>query len=70
MIFLDPPENRILAVTEMETPKNKKDLQRLCGMISSLRDWFPSVTFSTEALRKGFALGTTFIWSPKMEEEF
>ena len=70
VIFLDPPDSRILAVTEMETPKNKKDLQRLCGMISSLKDWFPSVTFSTEALRKGCAHGTTFIWSPKMEEEF
>ena len=64
VIFLDPPDSRILAVTEMETPKNKKDLQRLCGMISSMRDWFPSVTFSTEALRKECAHGTTFIWSP------
>ena len=34
VIFLDPPDNRILAVTEMETPKTKKDVQKLCGMIS------------------------------------
>ena len=70
MILLDPPDSRILAVTKMETPKTKKELQKLCGMISSLKDWFPSVTFSTDALRKGCAHGTTFIWSPKMEEEF
>ena len=28
VIFLDPPDNRILAVTEMERPKNKKIPQR------------------------------------------
>ena len=42
VIFLDPPDNRILAVTEMEKPKTKKDVQRLCSMISSLKLWFPS----------------------------
>ena len=30
VIFLDPPDSRILAVTEMETPKTKKDVQKLC----------------------------------------
>ena len=34
VIFLDPPDNRILTVTEMEKPKTRKDVQRLCGMIS------------------------------------
>ena len=38
IIFLDPPDSRILAVTEMATPRTKKDLQTLCGMIASLKD--------------------------------
>ena len=50
VIFLDPPDSRILAVMEMETPKTKKELQKLCGMISSLKDWFQSINFSTDAL--------------------
>merc|ERR1712215_532917 len=33
VIFLDQPDKRILAVTEMEQPKTRKDLQRLTGMI-------------------------------------
>ena len=70
MIFLDPPNSRILAVAEMEAPKTKKELQKFCGMISSLKDWFPNINFSTDALRKGCAHLTKFIWSPKMEEEF
>merc|ERR1712120_104398 len=50
VIFLDPPDKRILAVTEMVQPKSRKDLQRLTGMISSLKSWFPSVSFATKAL--------------------
>ena len=54
----------------METPKTKKDLLKLCEMISSLKGWFPSINFSTDALRKGCAHLTKFIWTPTMEEEF
>ena len=70
VIFLDPPDSRILAVTEMEKPKTKKDVQKLCGMISSLKPWFPSINFSTDALRKGCAHTLKFIWTPEMELEF
>ena len=48
VIFLDPPDQRILAVTEMATPRTKKELRTLCGMIASLRDWFPSIQFNME----------------------
>ena len=45
IIFLDPPDSRILAITEMPAPKTKKELQSFCGMVSSLRGWFPNVSF-------------------------
>ena len=70
IIFLDPPDSRILAVTEMATPRTKKELQTLCGMISSLKDWFPSVQFNTENLRAGCAHLKHFLWTDVMEEEF
>ena len=46
VIFLDPPDQRIVAVTEMKTPKTKKELRTLCGMISSLGDWLPAIQFN------------------------
>ena len=70
VIFLDPPDNRILAVTEMEQPKTKKDVQRLCGMISSLKPWFPSINFATKALRGACGSNSKFIWTPEMNLEF
>ena len=67
VIFSD---NRILAVTEMEKPKTKKDVQRLCSMISSLKPWFPNINFATKALRGGCASNSKFIWTPEMNLEF
>merc|ERR1712030_134190 len=51
IIFLDPPDNRILAVTEMERPESTKNVQQLMGRISSLKPWFPNISFTTPALR-------------------
>ena len=67
MVFLDPPELRVLAITEMKTPTNKKELQSLCGMIASLKPWFPSVTFSTSNLRSWTAHNKKFGWSGQMD---
>ena len=69
VIFLDPPDNRILAVTEMEQPKTKKDVQRLCSIISSLKPWFPSINFATKALRGACGSNSKFIWTPDMDLE-
>ena len=53
IIFLDPPDSRILIITEMPAPKSKKELQSYCGMISSLHSWFPNISFANKNLRAG-----------------
>ena len=53
VIFLDLPDKIIVAVTEMKTPRTTKELRTLCGMISSLGDWFPAIQFSIKNLRSG-----------------
>ena len=71
VIFLDPPDKRILAVTEMERPKTRKELQSLTGMISSLRAWFPSVRFAVKSLYGATGnVGAKFIWTPEMQKDF
>ena len=39
-------------------------------MISSLKDWFPSIQFNTDNLRAGCAHLKHFSWTDIMEEEF
>merc|ERR1712030_70400 len=70
IIFLDPPDNRILTVTEMERPESTKNVQQLMGMISSLKPWFPNISFTTPALRGSCGNKSKFIWSPDMNAEF
>merc|ERR1711947_53599 len=39
-------------------------------MISSLRPWFPSINFATNALRGACGSKSKFIWTPEMQLEF
>ena len=39
-------------------------------MISSMRGWFPNITFYTDSLRVGCAHGVKFQWTKKMQQEF
>ena len=70
IIFLDPPESRILAITEMPAPSSKKELQSYFGMISSLKNWFPNISFANKNLRAGTTHGSKFIWTPNMQREY
>merc|ERR1712236_64212 len=67
---MDPPDQRIVAVTEMPSPKTKKDLRVLCGMVSSLGDWFPGVQFTMKNLRADCTENRKFEWTKLMENEF
>ena len=70
VIFIDPPDQRIVAMTEMRNPRTKKELRTLCGMISSLGEWFPSIQFNMANLRAGCAEMRRFEWNKVMQEEF
>ena len=70
VIFMDPPDKRVVAVTEMPNPKNKKEVRVLCGMISSLAAWFPNVQFNTSNLRAACAENRKFEWNEAMANEF
>merc|ERR1712208_272980 len=70
IIYLDPPDNHILAVTEMQRPESTKNIQQMMGMISSLKPWFPNINFTTPALRGACGNKSKFIWTPDMNAEF
>ena len=70
VISIDPPDQRIIAVTEMRSPRTKKELRTLCGMISSLGDWFPSIQLNMKNLRAGCAEMRRFEWTKIMQTEF
>merc|ERR1712105_412120 len=63
IIFIDPPDQRISAVTEMRNPRTKKELRTLCGMISSLGEWFPSIQFNYSPEKPPCAEMRRFEWN-------
>ena len=69
IIFLDPPDQRILRITEIP-PYLQKKWQSYCGMISSLKQWFPNVTFANKHLNAGTTQGSTFVWTIEMQQEY
>ena len=42
-VFIEPKNNRIMALEELRKPESKRDLQVFAGMVSSLQNWFPSL---------------------------
>ena len=54
----------------MPPPSWKKEIQLYCGMISSLKNWFPNVTFANKHLNAGTTHGTKFDWTPNMQKEY
>ena len=51
-------------------PSCKKELQSYCGMISSLKQCFPNVTFANTHLNAGITHGSKFVWTLDMQREY
>lgn len=45
-------EDRIKSITDLKNPKNKKDLQKILGMINYLRKFIPNLSEKTVLLRE------------------
>ena len=50
IVFLDPPDGRILALTDMKRPETKREVQILCGCIAALQAWTPNIPYSISNL--------------------
>merc|ERR1712236_45017 len=70
VIFMDPPDKRVVAVTEMPEPQTTKEVRVFMGMISSLSSWFPNISFNTPNLRAACAENKKFQWNEILQKEF
>lgn len=60
---MDP--KRINAITEMNEPQSKKELQRFLGMINYVRSFIPNMAEITQPLRELLKLNIEFQWTEK-----
>ncbi|GBN42352.1 Transposon Ty3-I Gag-Pol polyprotein, partial [Araneus ventricosus] len=63
-------EDKIQALIEYETPKNKAELQRFLGIITFLGKFIPNLSNRTGILRKLLGKNTEFVWSANEQKAF
>ena len=47
-----PRDKRVKAFMDLKKPETKKEIQGMCGMLSSLQQWNPSLPLNLSMLRK------------------
>ena len=60
-------DKRIKAFFELKKPETKKEIQVICGMLSSLKIWNPSLPLNLSMLRKATASKGKIIWNEGLE---
>ena len=65
-----PRDKRIQAFFDLKKPSTKKDIQVLCGMLSSLQAWNPNIPLNVSMLRKSAGSRGKVIWNEELEEEY
>ena len=66
-VFIEPKNNRILALEELRKPESKRDLQVFAGMVASLQNWFPSLPLVIPNIRRACGGKVRLEWDAVME---
>ena len=65
-----PDPNKIQAITEMPTPRDVLELQRVLGMVTYLGRFIPNLSVRTTALRSLLVKGNDWQWHAEHEAEW
>lgn len=63
-----PDLSKIEAIKNLQTPQNKKDIERLLGMVQYLARFIPNSSILTEPLRKLLKKDIEFQWNHEQEQ--
>ena len=67
---VSPDPNKIKAITDMPTPKDKAAVQRFCGMINYLSSFCPNLAYITKPLYDLMKQDSVFLWSATHDTAF
>ena len=68
-VYISPTEARLDALANIKTPKSRKDVQSIIGMINQLKSWLPEISLVTTNLRKLTSPNVRFAWSEDLNKE-
>ena len=64
--FIEPKNNRILALEELRKPQTRRDLQVFAGMVLSLQNWYPSLPLVIPNIRRACGGKVRLEWDAVM----
>ena len=70
VVSILPRDKRVKAFMELKKPETKKVIEVLCGMISSLQRWNPSLPLNLTMLRKLTVGKGKVDWTDELEVEY
>jgi hypothetical protein len=66
---IKPDESKIASIVNMSTPKNKKELEVLLGMITYISKFIPNLSELTASLRSLLTKNAIFSWTSKHDDD-
>jgi hypothetical protein len=66
---IKPDESKIASIVNMPTPKNKKELEVLLGMITYISKFIPNLSELTASLRSLLTKNAIFSWTSKHDDD-
>ena len=70
VVSILPRDKRVKAFMDLKKPETKKEVQVMCGMLSSLQQWVPSLPLNLSMLRKATVGEGKLIWTDEFEVEY
>ena len=70
MVNILPKSQRVQAFQNLRRPRNKKEVQIFCGMMTSLQKWAPHIPLNTPVMRAATGGNKPFEWTEEMENEY
>ena len=70
VVSILPRDTRIKAFFDLKKTSTKKDIQVLCGMLSSLQALNPNIPLNVSMLRKVAGSRGKVTWNKELEEEY
>ena len=65
-----PDPGKILALKNVESPRNITELRSFLGAINQMTAWWPDLSMACHRIRELLEAGTEFQWRPEHEEAF
>merc|ERR1711888_265078 len=68
-VLISPEQSKLDEFLDLERPRNKKDVQQLCGLAAQMKKFCPGMQVTYPGMQKLCAANVYFNWTPDLDRE-